>query len=144
VYAAPAFWRIDDLWRNVRAETIVDRNNIASVGRLIGHNRVAGLQGKGHSDPVDIEIPTMGQTIELAMRQEGWRFNRHVKRAARLIEESVAGDEFAGSLLAEAHKAILTEDGVERARPTSDSLSSALATIEAFSDAFDVSFYAIG
>ena len=33
VYAAPAFWRSDDLWSHVKAQSVVAQSNIASVGR---------------------------------------------------------------------------------------------------------------
>lgn len=148
VCAAPAFWSNNDLWSHVTSESIVAQSNIASVGRLNGHSRfsylAAGCVGKGHSDPVDIESPAIEQVLETGLSQEGLPFNWHIKRAARQIEEAMTGDEIAVSLLAKARSAILGEDGSEATRPTSESLSYALVTIEAFSVSFDVSFYAIG
>jgi hypothetical protein len=145
VYAAPAFWRSDELYSQVKAERVVKQSNIAGVGRLNGHSRfsycAAGCHGKGHSDPIDIESPSIGQILEAGMRQEGMPFNAHITLSARQIEEAVTGDEIAASLLGQARAAILGEDGPG---PTSESLEYALATIEAFSDSFDVSFYAIG
>jgi hypothetical protein len=57
------------------------------------------------------------------------------------LEGAVTGSDFAGSLLAQARLAILTEDGSGVAPPTSETLAFALATIEALSYAF-ISFYA--
>jgi hypothetical protein len=145
VYAAPAFWRSEELYTHAQSETIITQSNIASVGRLNGHSRFsylsAGCAGKGHSDPVDIESQRIAQIFEAGMSQEGRAFNQHIKSAALQIEEAVKGDELAISLLDRARTAIV---GEEVARPTSESLSYAFATIEAFSDAFDVSYYAFG
>lgn len=117
------------------------------MGRLNGHSRFsyheAGCAGKGHSDPVEIESPTIVQLLEEGKRQEDLPFNRHVKRAARQIEETVKGDEGALHLLNQARLAILGDGTDERVPVTPESFAYALATIEAFTDAFDVSFYAI-
>ena len=148
IYASPAFWQTNDLWDHVEAERVVDQSNMASVGRLNGHTRfsycAAGSFGRGHSDPVDVESPSFQQTLEGGMRQEGLSFNEHIKLAARRVNESVTGDELAASLLAQARAAILGGEGSEGERPIEESLLYALATIEAFRDAFDISFYAVG
>ena len=47
-------------------------------------------------------------------------FSRHIKLAARQIEEATVGDEFAVTLLNWARSAILGEDGPEAARPSSE------------------------
>jgi hypothetical protein len=145
VYAAPAFWRCSDLWSHVSAGRIVAESNIVSVGRLKGHGRfsyqAAGSCGLGHSDPIRIEGLSLQQLIADGLNQEGAPFNRHIKRAARLVEEVLTRDDAATSLMDQARVAALGEGAAETPR---ESLLFALATLEAFSEAFDVSFYAIG
>jgi hypothetical protein len=148
VYAAAAFWQNSDLYAYSRTENILNQSNIASVGRLKGHSRFsyrsAGCSGKGHSDPVDIESPPIRQIVEDGMRQETLPFNQHIKRAARQIEDALKGDEAAGQLLNLARSSILGYSEPGTVEMTSDSFGYAMATVEAFSDAFDVSFYAMG
>lgn len=148
VYAAPAFWRSDDLWRHVEAESVFRQSNIASVGRLNGHSRFsylsAGCIGKGHSDPVDIESPSIERLLELGLGQDSLPFNRHIKRAAQLLNEVVESDHDATIRLSQARSALLGREAEEASIATTESLSYALVTIEAFSAAFDISFFAIG
>lgn len=148
VYASPAFWRSDDLWNRVHAQSVVAESNIVNVGRLNGHGRFsyrsAGSAGKGHSDPVDIECPSIEQILDGGMRQDDLPFSRHIKRAARQVEDVVKSDDAAAQLLNRARLAILGYGEAGTVDVSSDSLSFALATIEAFSDVFDVSFYAMG
>jgi len=148
VYASPAFWRADDLWGHVKAESVVDHSNIASVGRLRGHSRFSyvgsGCNGQGHSEATPLESTPFKQILETGMGQEGLPFKQHVKRAAKQIEETARGSDFAGPLLKRAREAIIGEWLEDGEAPTEGSLLFALTTIEAFSDIFDVSYYAIG
>jgi len=145
VYAAPAFWKAQELFSYAESQKIIAQSNIANVGRLNGHNRfsylAAGFRGKGHSEPIDIDSPILSETLEVGLSQDGRAFNSHIKLAAQQIEQTVADDGVAIALLSQARLAISAD---ELRRPAADSFSYALATVQAFSDAFDVSFYAMG
>jgi hypothetical protein len=142
IYASPAFWKSNDLWDNVKAQTIIENSNIASVGRLKGHGRYtynsAGFQGKGHSEATDIESPAFESLIGRSQEGEPLRFNTHIKRAAKLIVETTRSIDDASPLYNQAYSALGIEEFDDR------SFASALAVIEAFSDAFGVSYIAIG
>lgn len=148
VYASPALWTKADLFDAAAKRAVIARSNIVSVDKLAGHGRFTyvkpGGHGKAYSEPVDIESPDIDGVIEGGMRQDGLPFNQHIKRAARQIEDAVKDEESAEQLLDLARLAILGDGEVATASASSESFWFALATIEAFSDAFDVSFYAMG
>ncbi|WP_336810506.1 hypothetical protein [Bosea sp. MMO-172] len=142
IYASPAFWRAADLWDNVRAETVISKSNIASVARLTGHGRYsyseAGFRGKGHSEAADIESPSFESVLALSREAEELSFNKHIKRAAREIVEAIRSSDEGSAIFERARSALGGE-------PLDDgSLGSALETIELFSDAFGLSYMAIG
>lgn len=148
VYASPAFWRVNDLWEHVRAENVVDSSNIASVGRLRDHRRFSyvdpGSNGQGHSEAIPLESTPFRQILQEALSQEELPFSRHIKQAAKQIEEAIGEVGFAGPLLRQARDAIIGEGAEDGEVPTDGTLSFALITIEAFSDIFDASYYALG
>lgn len=148
VYASPALWKKADLFNAAAKKAVISQSNIVSVDKLAGHGRFTyvapGGHGKAYSEPVDIESPEIEQVMLEGMRQDALPFNQHIKRAARQVEDAVKEDEDAARLLNLARIAILGDGEVGTAGASSESLWFALATIEAFSDAFDVSFYAMG
>lgn len=142
VYASPAFWKATELWTNVASETIIENSNIASVGRLRGHEHYsyssAGFQGKGHSETTDIASPELTDVIVRGLEQEGLLFNLHIKRTAKLILEAVRNSDSGAPLFEQARSALGISELDDR------SFVSALATIEVFSDAFGTSYMAMG
>jgi hypothetical protein len=148
VYASPALWTTADLFVAAANKEVIRRSNVVSVDKLAGHGRFTyvepGGHGKAYSDPVHIESPVFDEIIEAGLRQKSLRFNQHIKRAARQIEDAVKEDENAAQLLKLARLALLGDGEVGTDGATSESFWFSLATIEAFSDAFNVSFYAMG
>jgi hypothetical protein len=148
VYASPALWTKADLFNAAKNRVVISQSNIISVDRLVGHGRFTyvapGGNGKAYSEPVAIESPAIEQLIQAGMEQEELSFTQHIKRAAQQIEATVENDKKAEKLFNLARLAILGDGEVGPASASSKSLWGALATIEAFSDVFDVSFYAIG
>jgi len=142
VYASPAFWEANSLWANVEAEKIIENSNIASVGRLKGHEHYsyssAGFQGKGHSEATDIESPDFNGVIASGLGREPLPFSTHIKQAAKLILEVVRSSD-SGAPLFEQTRAALGINELD-----DGSLASAFATIEVFSDAFGTSYMAVG
>lgn len=142
VYASPAFWRACDLWDRVQAETVIDGSNVASAGRLRGHEHysydTAGFQGKGHSETRSIESPRFRDVIERGLDGEQLSFDTHIKQAAKLILEAVRSGDGSAPLFDRARAAL----GIEALEE--GSFVGALATIVAFSDAFEVSYMAMG
>jgi len=152
VYAAPAFWKFDDLCGFALGENIIDQSNIVNVARLHGHSRYTysdpGNFGYAHSEPEHIESEPFRDIIGQALEKEGLSFVQNLKNLAVLIEESVS--------IAQA----ATVDDLRAQRTARDSFGyfqnvtgassmpagtvlHALATIEAFADAFGVSPYVI-
>jgi hypothetical protein len=148
VYASPAFWTKADLFNAAKSRVVISQSNIISVDRLVGHGRFTyvapGGNGKAYSEPVAIESPAIEQLIQAGMKQEELSFTQHIKRAAQKIEAAVEIDKETEKLFNLVRLMILGDSEVGTAGASSKSFWGALATIEAFSDVFDVSFYAIG
>ncbi|MEX1036712.1 MAG: hypothetical protein WDZ54_12220 [Sneathiella sp.] len=143
VYASPAFWRSDDLWEHVKNEAVVDNSNMASAGRLSGHGHYsyvsAGFTGKGHSETVSIDSEPLRQVIKSGLEQnEPLPLNQHLKKAATAIWEATDSGDLAAPIFHRAREALGLEE-IDR-----NSLESAMAVIDAFSDAFGVRYYAMG
>lgn len=147
VYASPALWTKKDLYGAARAKKVISRSNIVSVDKLAGHGRFTyvapGGKGKAYSEPVNIKSVAIEQIVEEGMRQDAKPFINHIKLAAIQIENAVKNDKSAAELLNLARLALLGDSEVEAASVSSESLWFALATIEAFSYAFNVSLYAM-
>ena len=148
VYAAPAFWTKIDLFTTVEKREIISRSNIVSVDKLTGHRRYTYISPGGNgiacSTPVRIESQELDSAIAEGLTGEEMPFDQHLKVTAKLIEEAVVDDADAMQLLKQARAAIIGElaDEVGIVRP-GDFLYS-LLTIEAFCDAFGVSYHALG
>lgn len=147
VYASPAFWLADDLWSNVRSQSIIAQSNIAAVNKLRGHGRFTytgpGNFGRGHSDPVDLESPTFEQMVESAAAQDELPFNQHIKRAAKDLENSLRSSEF-GSKILDQVRYVLPENETVAPEVRDNSAVIAMQKVEVISDAVGVSFFAIG
>jgi hypothetical protein len=148
VYASAAFWQNSDLYSHSLRGTVVSNSNIASVARLSGHGRFSyqkpGSFGRAHSDPVDIESRSISQVIEIGLQQAKLPFNRHIKLAALNINKAIAPDEPQAAMLDQVRRLILGDEVDAAAEEPADSFVYAVATIVAFSELFDVSYYAMG
>jgi hypothetical protein len=148
VYASPAFWTDADLFKAAEKRKVISNSNIVSVDKLTGHGRftyvASGGTGKAFSEPVDIEGLTIQQIIENGLEQKDQPFNQHIKGAAKLIEDALKEDIKDMELLTQARLAIVGGREIKAAIGSPDSFSYALATIEAFKDAFGVTLYAMG
>lgn len=143
VYASPAFWSSSDLWRLVEAEQILDNSNVASASRLTGHGCYTyikpGHSGIGHSDPKDIESPSLRETVSVGVeRNKPIEAEEHIIKTAAIIREAADGADETAMLLKQAEKPYLTDE------PRRSQLIQALTTLVAFSDAFAISSYMYG
>lgn len=146
VYASPALWRATGLWAHAQARSVISQSNVASAGRPSGHKRYscdsAGYEGKGHSQATELKSRPLKEIIQEGLEQKELPFDEHIRRVAELIEDTVNGRDVDAQLYEQARAAILGEGDGEGL--SSSSLFQALLTIEAFSDAFDTSYYAMG
>jgi hypothetical protein len=147
VYASPAFWQANDLWSNVRSQSIIAQSNIAAVNKLRGHDRFTytgpGNFGRGHSEPVGLESPTFEQVVGSGANQDELPFNQHIKRAAKDLEEGLRSSEFGSKILDQVQYVLLGNEAVTpEARDNSAVI--AMQKVELISDALGVSFFAIG
>lgn len=143
VYASPAFRTVSDLWVHVENEAVADHSNIASVGKLKGHEHYSyiepGFLGKGHSETVDIESEPLLQLIRSSLeRNEPLPLNQHLKKTAVAVIEAIDSSDNAALYFRRVQRVF----GIEEFDP--NSLYDAITIIEAFSDAFEVRFYAVG
>ncbi|HNB25604.1 MAG TPA: hypothetical protein PLR41_01480 [Alphaproteobacteria bacterium] len=142
VYASPAFWTSNDLFRHAQAQAVTSNSNIVSVGRLNGHGRYtyaqAGFQGKAHSEATDIESQAISTIVANGLENRGSPLGQNLKEIAKLILTTVQS---ADTFLSVFQDALVAIQSVELPE---DSVAGAIATIEAFSDAFGVSYWAFG
>jgi hypothetical protein len=142
IYASPAFKSANDLFAHNLAGTIVNASNIANVGRLRGHGRYSyvsqGFNGRGHSETVEIISTPFQEIIEAGLREAGLPFSDHLKDIAKSINAAASDNAVLRELLNRAQRAMFAEP------LAADTVAAALATIECFSDAIGVTFYAIG
>ncbi|WP_297492798.1 hypothetical protein [Acidocella sp.] len=102
-----------------------------------------GANGKGHSEPEDISDTPFETIASSRESQEGLSFPAHIKVTAKAILSSLEGRLDDLNLLNSARGAILYRHGIESDDVPSESTVAALLTVEAFSDAFNVSYYAL-
>lgn len=135
IYASPAFRTSDELWKYIKEGEVVQNSNVASVGRLIGHEKYTyvspGHYGKGHSKTEDIESQHVFEILGAGMENEPLPFNQHVKRTAKTIAEAVRINEES------AHVFDIASLATGLSEVEAGTFLWALATVEVFSDAFD-------
>lgn len=148
VYAAPAFWESSELFSLARSGGIIDRSNIASAGMLTGHQRFTytapGSFGIAHSEPENIEGPSLETVLRSGADNERLPFTKHVKATAGLIERGLEEGSGDYQVWQSARKAILGGefgDAYPRAR---GSWIDAVVSMAAFAQAFDIRVAAIG
>ena len=135
IYASPAFLTSDALWRHVEEGEVVQNSNIASVGRLVGHEKYTyvspGHYGKGHSETEEIESQHVFETLDAGMENEPLPFNQHLKQTANTITKAIRVNDESAYIFELASLATgLSELEVGTALW-------AITTVEVFSDAFD-------
>jgi len=140
IYASPAFWRASDLWSAIEEESVVEKSNIASVERLQNHGShsyvLPGSTGKGHSDVSDIESPPFERIIADGLDRESQPLNTQLKEVAQILKKAVES----GGSASDFRRVRDLLDG----RSADGGVADALATIEAFSQVYQVSYYAMG
>lgn len=137
VYATPAFHESADLWKHMAADAIVDHSNIASAGKLKGHGCYTyvapGHHGIGHSEPEDIESPSLREFLRRGIEgNEVIPAAKHIIKAATLAREAIAGDRKAETIF-RAAQAVSAD--MEPPSPVVE----ALETLLILSDAFSIS-----
>lgn len=143
VYASPAFWSASDLWQFVEAEQILDNSNVSSAGCLTGHGCYTyvepGHRGIGHSDPKDIESPSLRKIVAAGVENnESVGAKEHIINTAKIVRQAVGRDDETAMLLKQAEAPYLFDT------PPRSQLIQALTTLMAFSDAFAISSYMYG
>lgn len=143
IYASPAFWRSSDLFEFAEAGQIIDNSNVASAGRLNGHDCYTytepGHRGIGRSEPKSIENPLLRETVFAGVEKgESVVAKQHIIHTARTVREAADDDKETAMLLTQAEGSYLTDE------PDRSPLTQALTTLVAFSDAFGISTYMMG
>lgn len=143
IYASPAFWLAADLWRFAGNNTIVANSNIASATKLKGHEHYSyiepGYIGKGHSATADIESDPLLRVIERGFEQnEPLSLNQHLSKTATTIVEATNRSDSLARVFYQARTAM----GFSELDPSSP--YDATAIIGIFSEAFNLTYYAIG
>lgn len=143
IYASPAFWQADDLWKHVRNNTVVEQSNMASAAKLKDHGHYSyiepGCIGKGHSETVDIESDPLQQIIGTGFeRNAALPLNQHLKKTASAIVDATNGSDLVKPVFDQVQTAL----EFEKLDP--NSLYDAMTIIRIFSEAFSVRYYAMG
>lgn len=147
IYASAAFWTNDELYKLSAAEEVVANTNISNVARLVGHGRytydVPGTFGIGHSEPEAIESISINQIIERGQSQKGLTFTAHIKRAAADVKRALENEPQTMAVVEQARIANFGNLFDELGDSDAESFLYALSTVEAFSEVFNVTFYAM-
>ena len=142
VYAVPAFHKSVDLFNHMTNDSVIKNTNVLSAPFLRGHSKCtfvqAGNVGFGHSEPVEIQSPSLQEFIAEAKYGERLLFTRHMKDAAEIIKRLFEDDEESRNTLALARKAIWGGDLSETYPEAADSWLDANLTVVAFSSAFGI------
>ncbi|PKR54043.1 hypothetical protein [Thalassospira marina] len=142
VYASPAFWKNEDLWKHGKNNTVVDNSNIANAALIKhGHKHFTygdqGSFGKAHSEVEEIQSSPIRIMLERLRSNEPLPFSDHIKHAAKVAIQSTKVDRKTSAYFELALRAY------EINELPHDTVIRALATLEAFSTAFDTSYWAL-
>jgi hypothetical protein len=147
IYASAAFWTNEDLYRFSAAEEIVANTNISNVALLVGHGRYTydkpGTFGIGHSEPEPIASTSIYQILERGQGQKGLTFTAHIKRAAADMKRALENEPQLMATVEQVRSANFGNLFDELQDSDAESFLYALSTVEAFSEVFDVTFYAM-
>ena len=148
VYASAAFWANSDLFALAGSNGIIANSNVASADLLTGHDRftykVPGGKGIAHSEPENIEGPSLDAIIAGGADNERLPFTKHVKATANLIERGLDEGSADYSLWQLAREAILGGDFADAYPRARGTWIDAIVSMAAFSQAFDIRIAAIG
>jgi hypothetical protein len=148
IYAAAAFWRNDDLWKFMENGTIISNSNTANVALLSTHKRYsytkAGSFGRGHSEPVEITSKSVPQILETGLKSDAMPFNRHIKSLSRVILELAESDKELASSIDRIRRFNLGDDSEMLEEKSKETFMYAYATVLAFCEIAQISFYAFG
>jgi hypothetical protein len=146
VYAAPAFWESSELFDLARSGGIVANSNVASAAMLTGHQRLTyrapGSFGIAHSEPENVEGPSLDTILRGSVDNERLPFTKHMKAAAGLIEGVLDGDD--RQLWQAAREAILGGEFGEAYPRARGSWIDAVVSMAAFVQALDIRVSAVG
>lgn len=147
IYASAAFWTNDDLYKFSAAEEVVANTNISNVALLVGHGRYTydspGTLGIGHSEPEPIESTSIYQILERGQGQKGLTFTAHIKRTAADVKLALENEPQLMAAVEQVRSANFGNLFDELRDSDAESFIYALSTVEAFSEVFDVTFYAM-
>lgn len=145
VYAAAAFHANNNLFTHQISKSIITNSNISSAGLLKGHKVFTydqpGNFGIGHSEPEEIESPSLESILDEYRDSEGMNFTAHVKETAIFLKETLQGDPSSKKTLELARMAYIGR-GEEDSKIEGTWLD-AIITIVAFSTAFNIRICAI-
>lgn len=148
VYAVPAFDKSDELFAHQLKNAIIENSNVLSAALLNGHSKCtfieAGNFGIGHSEPMEIQSPSLQELISEKEGLVAAPFTRHLKDTADLIKALLEDDSAGQKTLELARRAALGGDMREVLPRASGTWLDAILTIVAFSSAFGVRVCAIG
>jgi len=148
VYASAAFWANSDLFAHAGSNGIIANSNIASADLLTGHSRftytVPGGHGIAHSEPENIEGPSLDGIFARAADNERLPFTKHVKATANLIERGLEEGSADYALWLSAREVILGGDFADAYSSARGTWLDSVVSMAAFSHAFDIRIAAIG
>ncbi len=148
VYAAAAFHEYTDLIGHTRNNSVIQNSNISECRPLSGHGRFTydspGHTGAAHSEPEDIESRPFETILQAGELREEIPFTQMIKRAAKIIEDTVSRRFEDQTLLELSRKAVLQGDIAEVMPEAKDTWLDAMITVLAFNFAFDVRTVLVG
>lgn len=148
IYAAAAFWKSSDLFALGLTNEIISNSNLASAELLSGHQRLtyaaAGSFGIAHSEPENVEGPSLATILAGGESNERLPFTKHMKMTAGLIDRTLGDDSGDYQLLQAARAAMLGGELGDVFPRDQGSWIDALISIAAFTQAFDIRIVAVG
>lgn len=153
LYAAPAFYLKDSLFKAASKRQIIQKSNIAQAYRLTGHTVYtyadAGSHGIACSDPVSIESDDIDNLLNNSEENEPLSLARHLKQTEAVLKEVIGETALSTETSRQVAFRLARAAVIERLRLTRETseigpILSALISIEAFCDAFQLSYRAVG
>lgn len=144
IYAAPAFWRSKTLFEAAGNHSVVSLSNVALATSMQGHSRYSyiapGKTGVAHSDPENVEAPSIEEILRRGADQEPRPFRAHLEDLARSINAAAGKRKTIQNRLDDARRAILSSAGLP-IEVSQDRAAFSLATVIAFRDTFGTAVY---
>ncbi len=116
VYACPAFHRMEELWRAVEKEEIIDKSNFCQAGRLDNHEMFTfqnpGNSGIAHSEPEKVESYNLLKRLdELGQSEPSQSNTGHLAKLANTINSVMSEAEGIGGIYRKIVHSFMEEDG---------------------------------